>query len=134
MVKRYIALMIFILSTSLLAQAKTTHKIDEIDRMVGAFLESRYLVKSDVSHKNEVVVTSKQKANFIQLGAFSDIKPIKLIKRLKQAGYRIRLKPIVRNSQRVNLLLAGPYLTEDQTQKYLYKLRIVVSGAFVHRP
>jgi aryl carrier-like protein len=124
--KKYILLIILIFSINLSAKAKSVQKDDDIDRMVKAFIDSRYLEKSDV--------VLKEKGNFIQLGAFSEIKPVKLIERLKQEGYRIRLKPIVRNSQKVNLLLAGPYPTEEQTQRYLHKLRTIVSGAFVYRP
>jgi len=117
--QRYIVLIIFVFSINLFADVKA------IDKMVEDFLQ-----KSE----KESRVSYKQKGNFIQLGAFSEIKPVKLIERLQQAGYKVRLKTIIRNSQKVNLLLAGPYLTQEQTEKYLHKLRTIVSGAFIYRP
>ena len=132
--QKYIFMMIF-LGSSVFAGQKDIQGVDEIERIVLAFLEPASSATSVLqkSQKGEGSKNMEKGSFYIQMGAFSRQKPFSLIDQLKQSGYQVLLKPTLRHKQKLNLVLVGPYRNRADVQKHLKDLRTAVPTAFVYK-
>lgn len=96
---------------------------DEIEILVNNFLSK----KSPHVHKQHVGVGRY----FVQMFAYSQKKPVGLIQKIRQRGYKTISKEVWRNDKQVNLLLVGPYQSRAEVKQHLAGLKSISKGAFI---
>jgi len=102
---------------------------DEIELLVNdLLLEKRAPVR--YQHVQESMI--KEGKYFVQMAAYSRLKPVKLISQLESKGYSTAINQVWRDNKKVNLVLVGPYKSRAEVQKYLYALKSVEKGAFIY--
>lgn len=103
---------------------------DEIEVLVNDFLGEK---KSPVRYKQTKKEYAKEGTYFVQMFAYSASKPLGLIQKIRQKGYRTISQKAWRNDKQVNLLLVGPYSSRDEVRRYLADLRGISQGAFIYK-
>jgi len=66
---------------------------------------------------------------FIQVAAYTKYRPTSMLDRLAQNGNRI----ILRHQGRVTKALVGPFASEEEAQRALYKVKKIAKGAFIYK-
>lgn len=102
---------------------------DEIEKLVNSFLLDQETLTSDKKIQNR---SFHSKIFFVQVFAFSEKKPMELIQKIRQKGYRISIQNARRNNKQVNLLLVGPFRSEKDVNNALSELRMLSQGAFIY--
>lgn len=135
--KKYIFLILIVGVSSLLGQnylsaagsVKKVQTPDEIEILVNDLLsKERAPVRYDQVRKS----VAKEGKYFVQMAAYSRLKPMKLISALERKGYHTVFNQVWRNDKKVNLVLVGPYTSRVEVQKDLSSLKSFEKGAFIY--
>ncbi len=102
---------------------------DEIEILVNDLLSKEHIpVRYDHIRKSVV----KEGKYFVQMAAYSRLKPTKLISEVERKGYQTAINAVWRNDKKVNLLLVGPYDSRAEVKKHLSMLKSLEKDAFIY--
>jgi len=135
---KLIVLIILIISVSslfgesFLSDAGSTKKMetyDEIEIMVNDLLLDDKIIVAEEDIPISVIDDGKY---FVQMAAYSRLKPINLISKIEEQGYNTVITEVWRNGKKVNLLLVGPYASRDQLSIDMDILKSIEKNAFIY--